>query len=67
MKPTSLEGTVHICEPFFTTKAGEHEGLGLSVACGLLRRHGGELDLGQPQEQGAIVTLRLPEMPKPQA
>ncbi len=54
-------------EPFFTTKAGEHKGLGLSVACGLLRRHGGELDLGQPQGQGAIVTLRLPEMPKPQA
>jgi two-component system, NtrC family, sensor histidine kinase HydH len=53
-----------VLEPFFTTKAGEHKGLGLSVACGLLRCHGGELDLGPPQAEGAVVTLRLPEMPR---
>ncbi len=52
-------------EPFFTTKAGGHKGLGLSVAYGLLRRHGGALDLGQAQDRGAVVTLRLPVMSKP--
>jgi len=47
-------------EPFFTTKAGEHKGLGLSVAYGLLRRHGGDLDIGSTDDKGAVVTLRLP-------
>ena len=49
-------------EPFFTTKAGEHKGLGLSVAYGLLRRHGGDLDVGSAEEQGTVVTLRLPAL-----
>ena len=47
-------------EPFFTTKAGEHKGLGLNVAYGLLRRHGGDLEIAPAPERGTVVTLRLP-------
>ena len=47
-------------EPFFTTKAGEHKGLGLNVAYGLLRRHGGDLEIVPAPERGTVVTLRLP-------
>lgn len=47
-------------EPFFTTKAGEHKGLGLNVAYGLLRRHGGDLEIAPAPERGTVVTVRLP-------
>jgi signal transduction histidine kinase len=47
-------------EPFFTTKAGEHKGLGLNVAYGLLRRHGGDLEIAPAPGQGTVVTVRLP-------
>jgi signal transduction histidine kinase len=47
-------------EPFFTTKAGEHKGLGLSVAHGLARRHGGDIQISSVAGEGTSVTLRLP-------
>jgi len=47
-------------EPFFTTKAGEHKGLGLNVAFGLLHRHGGDLEIAAAPGRGTVVTLRLP-------
>jgi signal transduction histidine kinase len=47
-------------EPFFTTKAGEHKGLGLNVAYGLLRRHGGDLEIVPASGGGTVVTFRLP-------
>jgi len=50
-------------EPFFTTKAGEHKGLGLNVAYGLLHRHGGDLEIAAAPERGTVVTLRLPVIP----
>jgi signal transduction histidine kinase len=54
-------------EPFFTTKAGEHKGLGLNVAYGLLRRHGGDLEIAPAPERGTVVTLRLPALRPAQA
>jgi PAS domain S-box-containing protein len=54
-------------EPFFTTKAGEHKGLGLNVAYGLLRRHGGDLEIAPAPERGTLVTLRLPALRPAQA
>lgn len=50
-------------EPFFTTKAGLHKGLGLSVAHGLLRRHGGDLEIASREDKGTVVTIRLPAGP----
>ena len=57
MSPATRERAL---EPFFTTKAGEHKGLGLSVAHGLARRHGGDIQLASVEGEGTAVTLRLP-------
>jgi PAS domain S-box-containing protein len=61
----SAETRQRALEPFFTTKAGEHKGLGLSVAYGLLRRHRGELDIASAEGKGTVVTLRLPVLTPP--
>jgi CheY-like chemotaxis protein len=47
-------------EPFFTTKGVKATGLGLSVAYGIVRSHGGELTLESAEGRGTTVTLRLP-------
>ena len=47
-------------EPFFTTKGVKSTGLGLSVAYGIARRHGGTLALESEPGRGTTVTLRLP-------
>ncbi|MBI3129821.1 MAG: response regulator [Acidobacteria bacterium] len=51
----------HIFEPFFTTKpVGKGTGLGLAMAFGILRAHGGNLDVDSSPGQGTTFTLRLP-------
>ncbi|HUF91908.1 MAG TPA: HAMP domain-containing sensor histidine kinase [Candidatus Limnocylindria bacterium] len=47
-------------EPFFTTRGVKATGLGLSVAYGIARRHGGELTIASVPGEGTTVTLRLP-------
>jgi signal transduction histidine kinase/CheY-like chemotaxis protein len=49
-------------EPFFTTKGVKATGLGLSVAYGIARRHGGELTIASTPGEGSTVTLRLPAL-----
>ena len=46
-------------EPFFTTKGFASTGLGLSVAYGIIRRHGGELSIDTVEGRGTTVTFRL--------
>jgi signal transduction histidine kinase len=50
--------------PFYTTR---HDvpgaGLGLSVARGVARRHGGSLVVESAEGEGATFTLRLPALP----
>jgi len=46
-------------EPFFTTKGFASTGLGLSVAYGIIRRHGGELSIDSVEDRGTTVTFRL--------
>ena len=46
-------------EPFFTTRRGRRRGLGLSIAAGILRRHGGEVSLSSAPGQGTTVRLNL--------
>jgi len=46
-------------EPFFTTKGFASTGLGLSVAYGIIRRHGGELSIDSVEGRGTTVTFRL--------
>jgi PAS domain S-box-containing protein len=47
-------------EPFFTTKGPRHQGLGLSLAYGIIRRHRGELEIPRGEGQGGVVTFHLP-------
>ena len=47
-------------EPFFTTKGVKATGLGLSVAFGIARRHGGELVIQSEPGQGTTVRVTLP-------
>ena len=47
-------------EPFFTTKGVKATGLGLSVAFGIARRHGGELSVQSEEGHGTTVRVTLP-------
>jgi signal transduction histidine kinase len=47
-------------EPFFTTKESRGGGLGLSIAYGIARRHGGTLAVHSTPGVGTTVRLRLP-------
>src|SRR3989442_2413 len=52
-------------EPFFTPKGVKATGLGLSVAYGIVRSHGGELGLDSREGHGTTVTLTLPRAAVP--
>ena len=51
--------------PFFTTKP-DGSGLGLSVANGIVERHGGRLELANAPEGGVVARCYLPVEPPPQ-
>jgi two-component system NtrC family sensor kinase len=54
----------HIFEPFFSTKSKESGvGLGLAVVFGIVRGHGGTIDVQSQVGQGSTFTLRLPRRP----
>lgn len=49
-----------IFEPFFTSKGVGHSGLGLSVAYGIISRHGGKIDVNSIYGKGTTFTISLP-------
>jgi signal transduction histidine kinase len=60
-KGIAPEHLSHIFEPFFTTKdVGEGTGLGLSVAYGMVREHGGWIAVRSQLGQGSTFSVYLP-------
>jgi two-component system NtrC family sensor kinase len=52
----------HVFEPFFTTKPeGKGVGLGLAVAFGIIRQHGGNLEVLSTTQEGTTFAMILPE------
>jgi polar amino acid transport system substrate-binding protein len=55
------EHLAHVLDPFFTTRLESGgTGLGLSLAWGIVRGHGGDLELASEPGRGTTVTVRLP-------
>ncbi len=47
-------------EPFFSTKGEHGTGLGLPMVYGIVKRHGGTLDIASAPDQGTTIKLGLP-------
>lgn len=54
----SVRGRVF--DPFFTTRAPRHMGLGLTLAQGVIVQHGGRIEISSAPTRGTRVTLWLP-------
>jgi len=55
------ETQARIFDPFFTTKdVGAGTGLGLSIAYGIVRDHGGWIDVESAPGQGSTISIHLP-------
>ncbi len=51
----------HLFDPFFTTKGNSGTGLGMSVAYGIISRHGGTIQVDTALNKGTRFTLAFPE------
>ena len=50
----------HIFDPFFTTRCPEGTGLGMSMAYGIITRHGGKIEVESDLGKGSTFTLQFP-------
>ncbi|HEX8131745.1 MAG TPA: PAS domain S-box protein [Pyrinomonadaceae bacterium] len=49
-----------IFEPFFTTKGSQGSGLGLAVSYGIIKRHGGTIEVASAPGNGTSFILKFP-------
>lgn len=49
-----------IFEPFFTADKEKGTGLGLSISYGIIKAHGGDIQVKSKERQGTAFTIRLP-------
>ena len=49
-----------VFDPFFTTRGVEGTGLGMSMAYGIIKRHGGRISVESEVGKGTVVTVFLP-------
>jgi signal transduction histidine kinase len=65
-KGISPEVIGKIFDPFFTTKkVGEGTGLGLSISYGIIKQHGGHLEVSSEVGKGTEFTISIPMQPAP--
>lgn len=55
-----------IFDPYFTTRGEKKEGLGLSLAYAVIRRHGGRIEVTSEKRQGTEIHVQLPVAPDKQ-
>lgn len=59
-KGMSKEVKSHIFDPFFTTRCPVGTGLGMSIAYGIITRHGGKVGVESDLGKGSTFTLQFP-------
>ena len=60
----SVEVKKNIFDPFFTTKIPVGTGLGMSMAYGIITRHGGKIEVESAVGKGSTFTLQFPAVAK---